>query len=125
MYLEDYSGNYPSAWDGKRDWTHPKVLGKYVAQGQVESTLYCPSQYDRDWSGGYGMNYRLLDDGKKWAQEKPAEVIGIVDYLRATVWRSWQSAIPFRHSDGVNGLFLDGHVGWKLVVDLEDADFGF
>jgi prepilin-type N-terminal cleavage/methylation domain-containing protein/prepilin-type processing-associated H-X9-DG protein len=134
QYIQDYDETYPCVYLWAADsqgryWTHD--IYPYVKSTQV---YVCPSsnangKFDINNLGQaqtsvrYGMNNNAFGSGTtqptKAAQiTQPAQLLMLTDTEnRITGWNSFMSDVgnhtmSFRHFEGANVAFVDGHVKW-------------
>ncbi len=142
QYMQDYDGfTCPSHLPGSGQWYD--LIQPYVKNDQI---LICPSASSQGAGGisgsnvGYGWNYRYLtydppgrsaDYGEPTAHESqvehPADTIVLadsrdnLDYVIAPDEPGTGYAPAFRHNEGANFGFLDGHAKWNKSNWAQDT----
>jgi prepilin-type processing-associated H-X9-DG protein len=104
QYMQDYDEKLPPA----RDWGD--VLFPYVKSQQI---FHCPSVSAQNGFGfGYAYNSRLSNKGYDAILE-PAQMVWVYETtdLRWNAYGLGEKR-AFRHFDGANYAFADGHVKW-------------
>lgn len=134
--------NTGSSYKDCAEW--PSIIGKYLPDSDLQkvkfdapaiavkimpgSVMQCvaaqpwPSGYTSSYGVDYGMNYAILSGAKTLGQiNNPKEVIVFIDSKNSFAGPDWgYSYIQFRHSDGCNVAYADGHVDWKSKEDLNN-----
>lgn len=108
MYAQDYDEKYPPA----RKWND--AIQPYAESEQI---YHCPSVTGSKY--GYAMNWRF--SGKSLATVKsPAETITHYDSktLKRNAVGGGGKDIAFRHLDGANYAFADGHIKWMPASQI-------
>jgi len=131
MYSQDYDGILPlglvpTAQGGRWQIGTPIVFPVPQPMGwwdlvwpyvKNEGLYYCPSEQVR--LPGYGMNYYVSGRGEDEVEDSSARILlteGRVPHAPNETMGPMLDPnslwIAYRHSDGLNFLFLDGHVTW-------------
>ncbi|MFH0797303.1 MAG: DUF1559 domain-containing protein [Candidatus Omnitrophota bacterium] len=154
LYRADYDGYYPTLWNGTSYapvyWLEGKLIN-YIGVGS--GVLRCPSDrnpYDRTTVPGagylmsYGCNAFLTRSGaycgvdrskevKDSQVRQPSNACLLADASQESYWNyemvdpADTGTIAFRHNNGVNVAFCDGHVEWmsqqNFVAKGSDVEF--
>lgn len=139
LYLSDYSGRFPDTYYWSSEGILP-YMTQFDASTEWSKTFDCPSDPTLyPGTGGrppcsYGYNNSFSWEQPVGVKHRINE--GVVTYPTITglmvdadtyVSSAWSAlsdpieAMP-RHSNGMNILFLDGHVEWRKGVGIRDSD---
>ena len=115
QYLQDYDERYPA---NAADWpaaSQPYLKSWQLFQCSLDRNGSAPQTSD------YFFNARLLGEEERNIRQFNLTILagdGLSDQKSATLsglpawWRTDQSSPAFRHLDGANYAFTDGHVKW-------------
>lgn len=151
QYTQDYDETYPAVYlwaanGGTRFWSreifpYVKSHQLYVCPSAEKPTAInvenCSSSCQTDVR--YGMNNNVFGSGAPAADQplkvaritQPAQLLMLTDTKNAVGWNAFFAAATnpntdFRHFNGVNVAFADGHVKWlkseKLTVVGSEKD---
>jgi len=135
--------NTGSSCHDRAEW--PTIIGKYLPDKNLQnckfdaasstvkimpgSIMQCPAA--KPWRNGstspyvvdYGMNH-MADNIKTFKDiENPHELIVFIDSRNSYAGPVWgYNYIQFRHSNGVNVAYADGHVDWKSKAELPNDE---
>jgi prepilin-type processing-associated H-X9-DG protein len=137
MYVQDYDERFPPTWYSTEDLKEERVwvwnVQPYIKNWQI---WQCPSEpasgiTDSHPTGGcfipsnYMMNCEVRksygSDGRNWGANSmlariayPAELIMLGDYRmgRRYPYLRWCQRPEYRHNEGANLGFVDGHAKW-------------
>ncbi len=133
QYAQDYDETFPIQFFGWSNVppTWRETIVPYVKNDQI---YQCPSS--RQWTYEYGMdpNWVYLTTGADYGLTlplarfiRPAETL-LMGENRDGDWpvnipgSTW-GAIQLRHNEGANCAFVDGHVKWMKVDQLNANDY--
>jgi prepilin-type N-terminal cleavage/methylation domain-containing protein/prepilin-type processing-associated H-X9-DG protein len=140
MYLSDYNGWLPYYGTGNYmtlflPYIAPEYSSfYYYRENQKENIIYhCPSARPEDsWSGvdglsSYGLNEHMnsMLSSSSWFIQKisriiyPGEACVLTDADYPFVY-STPAHFSFRHENGVNILYGDGHCSWMSYLDAQN-----
>jgi prepilin-type N-terminal cleavage/methylation domain-containing protein/prepilin-type processing-associated H-X9-DG protein len=138
-YANDYDNYFPDNYavgsGGLGYWCDKQMLGNYLvpqmAQGEtIGKYLSCPSATDDETyytsNFFYGFNSRpTVRLSKRSSIHSLSELAVLIDYQRRDFWgavdwhdNSTAGRSVYRHNDGINLLFGDGHVNYKKRLDV-------
>jgi len=119
MYISDWDGWYPAQVDWFSD---PKGPARgYTDRDLTETREGCPetSKNEEQYPNNYGMNYRIkMSSGTAYTHlrsnriTQPSELLLLVDATGKYNVAAGGPYLMYRHNDGINVLFCDGHVKW-------------
>lgn len=127
MYAQDYDETLPQNTSG--GFYFDQLLAPYVAGKNMSQTFICPSKTKtetyQEWSYGFNQEFAIKSLAKI---EEPASKGIVVDhqvrsfysdakYVDPTVGDG-STRVAYRHNDGLNIVFVDGHVLWKSRPDV-------
>jgi prepilin-type N-terminal cleavage/methylation domain-containing protein/prepilin-type processing-associated H-X9-DG protein len=133
MYAQDYDGRAPCMPGQGRQFDPIKV---YISGGKVQSIMLCPSEQVHGSVGSppfyssYGINAgtynvtygttgceaRVLDDIASpslaifWLETTADAATGTCRYH---IYDDTLTNVAYRHNDGLNICYVDGHVAWR------------
>lgn len=134
--------NTGSSYHDRAEW--PSIIGKYLSDPDLQkvkfdapasavkimpdSIMQCPgaqpwpSGYTSSYGVDYGMNHAVPEGAKTLGQiNNPHGLIVFVDSKNSFAGPDWgYGYIQFRHSDGANVAYADGHVDWKSKAELSN-----
>lgn len=124
-YLQDNNNYFPPNQPASGGWWTQKI-GAYFKKSEVDVYLRCPSKQKTEiygWSYGFNSlmelkNLAVVERRKPY----PSKNAYIIDFQQRGFW-DWHnpkyhnpdvdpSYSAYRHNDGINMLFLDGHIEW-------------
>ena len=134
MYVQDWDGWLFRTCDGTYFWTQQlgEVGGYIPASSHLskQSVLWCPSAQDEiaasmgfnTWNGywaiSYSMNHALGDYGRTTSQVRlPSISKAVILFFDGPNYYQSGGNVPlsecwFRHGEGRNAVFTDGHAEW-------------
>ena len=146
-YSDDYNDNFPPLAEGGYYW--PQITARYAAMSdwvnvitKPNTIFQCPSYPNPgDYPGLPGCSYMMNVFSTSCVEggfvappvgrlKNPSGKLLLVDGTGVTLWVngsiSWDPrAFSPRHSDGINILFVDGHVAYHKGVILPNEDDAF
>ena len=145
-YTDDYNGIFPvtaeqGGADAFQEWWYvlgdKEISGNKVNNYASRELFFCPSSastgYWETWGVkySYGGNYfigkNITERAKRSNIKKPSEMATITDAKYKTVLygtSGYALNIVYRHNNGTNVLFVDGHASWiKRPLPLTKTSF--
>jgi prepilin-type N-terminal cleavage/methylation domain-containing protein/prepilin-type processing-associated H-X9-DG protein len=122
MYAQDYNEYLPIGYTGTAYWTPVNIddtFNKYLVKGKGAPMGYrapyvCPSDRTPYYGQSYGVNGHIAYTNKnKISRWRHTELTFLMADSRSTVCYRSSDYFKYRHLEGANLLFCDGHVEWR------------
>lgn len=153
LYASDYRGIYPSSYAASTNCTWSDAAAQYAKSDTIFTCPKAPEQFyqtgclaeatvdgvGHDYDGGYLLNIPDSERSSIVNQNRirtPTQMIlvtegnspGHVTYVRNGVGPLTDELLKytnleFRHNNGVNALFADGHIKWLTKDTLRDRKY--
>jgi len=152
MYTQDHDG-YICPYRSPGQYFY-MLLASYVGvkdkgvPSSAKTVFYCPSDRESDgatagqpWTNSYGPNLCLMADMDpgSWGSHKlrrmarikfPSKAVLMMDACNGNMvhnewFDSWDFGQRHRHNEGIDCLFVDGHVEWRkkeMVYHFDPTD---
>ena len=136
MYIQDYDERWPIMyWDSSNSCWQPQgiywggEIAPYVKNSQI---FICPSATHRYCSYIYNQ---WLDRRADSTITEPSRYIALVDSTGDGYWaidgadQVWpptnnsRNRISYRHNEGANCLYCDGHTKWQKLGNIRPSHF--
>ena len=137
QYTQDYDGKAPPISNARGGWR--RLVFLYV---RSETVFRCPAaRGDKTGATDYFFNARLAGANGKLSLNRNAKSVAFTILSGdgaddadvsanlsqfPNAWRTDESSPAWRHLDGANYLFIDGHVKWfkpeKITLDKPSAN---
>jgi len=153
MYTQDYNG-YICPWRWSPSLSFYILLASYVGvedkgvPSSAKTVFYCPSDRESDgatvgqpWTNSYGPNVCLMPDMVPTGIEPhklrkmvriryPSKAVLMMDshdgnLVHGVAYDAWDDNQRHRHNEGIDCLFVDGHVEWRkkeMVYKFDPTD---